>query len=333
MNPDDLITPDLFTPDLITLADDDLEVVVDVGRGADILSLRHRRTAVDVLFTTPWRERADAIRAGHTSPSSYDEVAVFLEQYRGGWNTLCPNAGPPRVVAGTPVGFHGEAATARWEVLARTDTELRLRLSLFSVPVSIERRMVLTGDGTLLIEDDVSNDGPDPLVIDHVSHPAFGGTFLGGRCTVETSARHYTADPGTDGSFVAAGSLHTWPWARGAEGADDVDLREVPPPGTARMAFGWLSDFDDPWASITNHDLGLVVRLAWDRTHQPYAWFWQELNATPGFPWHRRARAFAIEPSSTITSGPDRESVLSLAAGQSVCIPLTVTLLETKDLP
>ncbi|KRA37676.1 MULTISPECIES: DUF4432 family protein [unclassified Nocardioides] len=320
---------DLITLDLITLADDDLEVVVDVGRGADILSLTHRRTAVDVLFSTPWRERADAIRAGRARPSSYDEVAVFLEQYRGGWNTLCPNAGPPRAVAGTPVGFHGEAATARWDVVARTDTELRLRLSLFSVPVSIERRMVLTGDGTLLIEDDVTNDGPDPLVIDHVSHPAFGGAFLDGRCTVETNARHYTADPETAGSFVEPGTEHAWPWATGD--GHRVDLREVPPPGTERMAFGWLSGFGDPWAAITNHDLGLTVRIAWDATHQPYAWFWQELNATQGFPWHRQARAFAIEPSSTITSGPDRASVLSLDPGQTVDIPLTMTLFETKD--
>lgn len=314
--------------DLITLADDELEVLVDVGRGADILSLTHRRSAVDVLFSTPWRERADEIREGRTTPSSYDGVAVHLEQYRGGWNTLCPNAGPPRVIHGAPVGFHGEAVTARWEVVARDPAELRLRVSLFSVPVTIERRIALVGGGTLVIEDDVSNDAPDPLVIDYVSHPAFGGTFLEGRCTVETNARRYTADPGTDGSFVGPGTTHGWPWA------GDVDLREVPPPGTSRMAFGWLSDFEEPatpLASITNHDLGLTVRIAWDGTHQPYAWFWQELNATPGFPWHRRARAFAVEPSSTTTSGPDRASVLALGPGQSARIPLTLTLLETKE--
>lgn len=321
----------MTSEDLITLADDELEVVVDVGRGADILSLTHRRSGVDVLFSTPWREHADAIRSGRASLTAYDEVAVHLEQYRGGWNTLCPNAGPPRLVHGAPVGFHGEAVTARWDVVAQGEIELMLRLSLFSVPVTIQRRLVLTGDGTLLIEDDLTNDGPDELEIDYVSHPAFGGPFLEGRCTVDTNARHYTADPGTDGSVVAAGTRHAWPWALGDDGTDKVDLRDVPPPGASRMAFGWLSDFDDPWATVTNHDLGLSVRLAWESTHQPYAWFWQELNATPGFPWHRRARAFAIEPSSTITSGPDRRSALRLEPGRSVLIPLTLTLHDTKD--
>ena len=28
-----------------------------------------------------------------------------MEQYRGGWQTLCPNAGAPRTVHGAPVGF------------------------------------------------------------------------------------------------------------------------------------------------------------------------------------------------------------------------------------
>lgn len=95
------------------------------------------------------------------------------------------------------------------------------------------------------------------------------------------------------------------------------------------MAFGWLSGFDEPWAAITNHDLGLTVRMAWDGTHQPYAWFWQELNWMPGFPWYRRARAFAIEPSTTVTSGSSRRSVLVVQPRDSVRIPLSLTVGRT----
>lgn len=315
--------------DLVTLSDDGLAIVVDVGRGADVLSLRHQSSGVDVLFSTPWRPHADEIRLGLATPTTYDPVAGFVERYRGGWNTLCPNGGTPRLVHGAPIGFHGEAAVARWEVRGHGPADLRLRARLFSVPVCIERRITLTGGGSMSIEDEVSNESEVELEIDYVSHPAFGGTFLEGDCTVETNARCYTADPGTDGSFVGPGTEHAWPWAVDKEG-NEVDLREVPPPGTSRMAFGWLSGFDDPWASITNHDLGLTLRLSWDATHQPYAWFWQEFNWTPGFPWHRRARAFAIEPSSTTTSGPDRRSELVLQPRQTVRIPLTLTIHQTK---
>lgn len=301
-------------PDLVTLANDDLEVVVDPGRGSDILTLRHVGTGVDVMFSTPWRERADQIRSGAAATTTYGDVAPFLEQYRGGSNTLCPNAGPPRVVHGAPIGFHGEAAAARWEVISNDATQLQLRVALYTVPVVIERHISLVGS-ELRVEDQVTNDSDVELEIDYVAHPAYGGAFLEDACTVDTNARSFTADPGTADGLKSL-----------------VDLREVPAPGTPQMAFGWLSDFDgDPWAAITNQDLGLTIKVSWDSTHQPYAWFWQELNWTEGFPWHRRARALAIEPSSTITSGPDRKSVLTLAPRQSVRIPLTLNINTLED--
>jgi hypothetical protein len=300
-----------LSDDLVSLRDGTVEVVVDVGRGADILTLRHRRTGTDVLFSTPWRAHADAIRSG-TDPTTYDPVAGFLERYRGGWNTLCPNAGPPRLVHGAPVGFHGEAAVARWTVVHRATDSVRLRCALFSVPLVIERRLALGPSGSVTIEDELVNTSAVDLEIDYVSHPAFGGRLLEGGCTIETNAREFVADPET-------------------EQASPDDLLDVPADGP-RMAFGWLTDFDgDPWASITNHGLGLRVRLSWDPTHLPYAWFWQELGWTAGHPWHRRARAVAIEPSSTQTGGPGRRSVLTCGAGQPVHISLSIALNETKD--
>ena len=303
--------------DLLHLQDETLAVAVDVGRGADVLSLEHRPSGIDVLFSTPWRARADEIREGMAAPTTYDPVAGWLEQYRGGWQLLCPNAGPPRAVAGAPVGFHGEAASARWTVLAATERTARLRTELFSVPVAIERVMALSA-GTLSLRDVVMNLSDVELELDYVSHPAFGGAFLDGNVVLDTGARRYTADPGTTGSFVGPGSEQKWPYA------DAVDLRELPAPGQRRMAFGWLSDFQDHWASITNTDLGLTVRLTWDGAHLPFAWFWQELNWTEGFPWHRRARVIAIEPSSTPTSGPERASVLRLAPLGSVAIEQSI---------
>jgi hypothetical protein len=66
--------------------------------------------------------------------------------------------------------------------------------------------------------------------------------------------------------------------------------------------------------------------MQWDGQHLPYAWLWQEFNATSEFPWYRRARAMAIEPASTQTSGPTRRSALTLIGGASVDLPLSVSL-------
>lgn len=305
---------------LVTLTDAVVEIVVDPEHGADVLALRHVASGIDVLFSTPWRDHADQVVAGIAAPTSSDPVGAYLERYRGGWNTLCPNAGAPRSVHGAPQRFHGEAVNARWEVLARTGQSLRLRLELFSVPVVIERDIDVD-NGSVAILDRVCNLSDVPLEIDYVSHPAFGGAFLDGVVSVDTNARAYTADPETDGASIPAGMTVSW---------TDAGLAALP--ADPQLAFGWLSEFDGrPWAAITNHDLGLSVRIAWDSSHLPFAWFWQELSWSDGFPWYRRARAFAIEPSSTVTSGPGRAKTLALAPHEALTLPITIAITKAEE--
>ena len=308
----------------ITLTSEVVEVGLDLGPGADIVSLTHRGTGLDVLFRTPWHEHAQAVRDGRAARTSYDPVGGPLETYRGGWQLLCPVGGAPRAIRGAPSTFHGEAMAATWTLVSSTVASASLWLELYAVPLRIERRLTLDG-ATVSVADTLSNLSDVELNVDYVSHPAFAGAFLDGHVVVDTGARTYTADPSTEGSFVASGSVHEWPMA------GETDLRDVPAPGTRHMAFGLLSDFDGHWASITNLDLGLGVRLDWDGTHLPFAWFWQELNWSEGYPWFRRARVIAIEPASTQTSGPDRASVLTLAPLGTACLTHSITLTDSKE--
>lgn len=307
-------TLDLFTSEL--------SVAIDPQRGADILSLTDRRTGVDVLFRTPWRERADAIRDGQR-PSSFDAWAGWLEQYRGGWQTLSPSAGDPRHVHGAPIAFHGEASVVPWRVDDTTGRAARLHVELFSVPVRIDRVVMLTGP-TISIVDTLTNLSTTLLEFDYSHHPAFGGAFLDGTCRIETGARRFTSDQQTT-SIQNPGSEHEWPYAVATSG-NRIDLREIPAAGASRELFGWLHDFTTHWASITNVDLGLTARIDWDGEQLPYAWLWQELNASDQFPWYGRARAIAIEPASMQTSGPGRQSALRLGPKARVEIPISVTL-------
>lgn len=306
----------------IVLRSTEVEVVVDPAGGADVVSLVHRGTGTDLLFRTPWADHAQAVRDGRAAPTSYDPVAGPLERYRGGWQLLCPVAGEPRPIHGAPTTFHGEAMAATWTVVGSGVADACLVVDLYTVPLRIERSLALVGP-TLTVIDTLTNLSDVPLGIDYISHPAFGGAFLDGRVRIDTGARTYTADPATAGSFVEPGSAHAWPMA------GDTDLRDLPPPGQRRMAFGWLSDFDEHWASITNLDLGLGVRLEWDAA-LPFAWFWQELNHTEDFPWHRRARALAIEPASTITGGTARQSVLVLGPCATRTIIHRTTITEER---
>lgn len=309
--------------DRFTLSTADLDVVVDAGRGADVLTVRDRGSGVNVLFSSPWRSRADAIRRG-VPPTSPEPTAAWLEAYRGGWQLLCPNAGPPRSVHCAPVGFHGEASVARWAVRNHGDDRASLALELFSLPLTIERVVAVHGPA-VTVTDRLTNVSSVPLRPDYVQHPAFGGTFLDGRVTVTTNAATFTADPDRD-TELAPGATSAWPHAAALTGPP-VDLSILPPAPSRREAFGWLSGFPDvASAQIANLDLGIRVDLTWNATQLPFAWFWLELEATDAFPWYRRARALAIEPASCRTGGQDRTSVLELEAGASIELSTTLAL-------
>lgn len=306
---------------MLTLRTAAIELTLDPAHGADICSIVSLPSGSELLFATPWRERAQAAIAGGGPAWSTDSAAGFLETYRGGWQTLCPVAGPARAVHGAPVGFHGEAARVAWDVLEASDAAARLRLHLTSVPVRIDRELALT-DATLLLRDTLTNLSDQALTFDYSQHPAFGGALLNGACTISTGARRFVADPGTRGE-LEAGASWLWPVATTVAGGR-LDLSHVPPPGVGRMVFGWLEDFAEPAYELANPAKGLAVQVSWDGAVQPYAWLWAELNGSPDYPWYRQARTVAIEPATCQTSGPGRESTLTLAAGGTTTIPLTL---------
>src|SRR5699024_1909951 len=69
---------------------------------------------------------------------------------------------------------------------------------------------------------------------------------------------------------------------------------------TPRDTLGYLKDFESGWYGITNTALGFGVGLVWDAAMFPYAWYWQEMNASGGYPWYKAAYVMAIEPASSI---------------------------------
>jgi hypothetical protein len=307
---------------VIDLRTDVLALTLDPAYGADILSMRTLPHGHELLWSSPWRERAEAIIGG-SSGWAHEPVSANLERYRGGWQTLCPNAGAPRTLHGAPVGFHGEVARSAWTLTDLSSASARLRLDLMSVPVRIDRAVKLSGS-TVEVVDDLTNLSDQELELDYCQHPAFGGDLLDGVCDITTGAQRFVFDPETSG-VVPAGQASAWPLVPTRTG-DTLDLTRLPGPGERQMVFGWLEDFDEHWYAIDNPARGLSVRVEWDGSVLPYAWFWQELNHSNDYPWFRRARVQAIEPASTQTSGPDRRSVLQLTAGASVRVPISVTV-------
>ncbi|MCE9656915.1 MAG: DUF4432 family protein [Burkholderiales bacterium] len=174
--------------------------------------------------------------------------------------------------------------------------------------------------GTLHIEDRVSNVGASTVTADYAHHPALGGDLLDGRVTVRTGARVFVNDWNAGVVGIPAGQSLRWP------PSNEMDLTDVDEHD--RRAFGWLEDFDSPWAEVRNATTGLGVRLEWDGRTMPYAWYWRELGSSKGWPWFGRGRVLAIEPSSTQASGADRRSTLTIPAGECVAMSVRMTALH-----
>lgn len=315
---------------LAILTNDYLRALIDPRRGADIVDLTYLPVGTELLFRTPWRRHADDVREGRSPVTCTGSQASWLEQYRGGWQLLCPNAGTERVRYGATHGFHGEASTTSWTVVDHSPTRMTLATRLFSMPIEIVRTVSLDR-ASIAIADVVSNVSPVELEVDYVQHPAFGKALVQGDCRIETGARTFVVDADSPTMFSPAGSRHEWPYVTDQKGTSH-DLRRIPNRPTEAPVLGWLTDFDSYWAQLTNRASGLAVRLEWDGRYLPYMWLWQELEATREWPWFRRARVVALEPASTPTSGAPRRSALALEPRTSVEIVVTLHVRAHKDL-
>ncbi len=309
----------------ISLKSGDLELVLDPDFGGDILSIKTLPNNQELLLRTPWADRAEDVIAGSQTPFSLDPVAHWMEHYRGGWQLITPNAGDPRKIHGAAVGFHGEAAISQWTIVESRPESVRVSLDLISIPVRIER-VISLANNEISITDQITNLSGVDLEFDYSSHPAFGGALLDGEVSIETSATKFTLDEESESAHGASGSTHQWPLIK-SENGKTLDVSKLPTHGSNLWVFGWLSEFDGPkWYRISNKEKNLSFEMRWESEYLDFAWFWLEFNSSQGFPWFGRVRTFAIEPSSTQTSGKNRKSILNLTPHQSTEIKQKVTV-------
>ncbi|WP_314146465.1 DUF4432 family protein [uncultured Leifsonia sp.] len=275
----------------------ELAAVVDPARGSEIVSLSYR--GAELLFRTPWRTRAQRALDGGAG-ASIGPVGDWLARYRGGWQTLVPTVGDPADYVG-PAAYHGEASALQWEVGAADAAGAHLTASLFTVPLRIDRDIVLDGRG-LSIRDRIVNESDVEVAFDYGHHPAFGSELLAGRLEVDAPGAAFTPDHDT---------TEQRPWPHGlAKDGSAFSLAQVAP-SDRRGVYGWL---EVPEARLRMRAEGpeVEVVLEWDSTTMPSLWVWQELGWDESFPWFGRARVAAFEPVSRPTRIGDRRGALRL---------------------
>jgi Domain of unknown function (DUF4432) len=276
-----------------TLSNEHLEVTVLPDKGADIYSLVHRASGVDVLFKAPWGVRAPGpwLRASTS-------MERWIEAYAGGWQLLLPNGGDECTERDVTWGFHGEAALVPWTVLERVDSSATLETSLFTAPLHILRHFSLDGP-VLRVREVVTNSSENDIEVMWSHHPAFGAPLLEAGALLRAGCQAVLVDDQAPGTLFGAGTRHPWPMVTTAEG-EAIDLGRVPGPRERRAVLAYLLDFTSGYYAITNPRLNMGVGLRWPLDVFDKAWLWQEVHSTMGWPWFGRAYVVAVEPASSI---------------------------------
>ena len=281
----------------LKIENDLLAAIVLLDKGADIYALEYKPKGVDVLWKSPWGIKEPA----RGFDSAFDSATAWLEAYAGGWQALFPNGGDANVYKGAALGFHGEASMTAWdcEIVSQSERELEVNLQarLSRSPYTIARAMRLeAGSPILHLRESITNHAGEAMDCMWSHHPAYGSPFLSEHCVIDVGASRFVADDRYTGfaNPLSLDQRYEWPLA----GA--VDMSKVPGPDEARDILAYFQDFESGWYAITNTEMGLGIGLAWDESVFPYAWFWQELNASPGFPFYKCSYVMAIEPASSI---------------------------------
>jgi hypothetical protein len=286
----------------VVLSNPFLAVTILPAKGADIYSLVHKATGIDVLWKSPQGLRA--LGEGRLSP---DSVTAWLEMYEGGWQEILPNGGDPCVYKGVELSFHGETTLLPWhtEVIQSHGETASVEFSvrLFRSPFMVRRRMSVNAHTpAIYFHEEVINWGAEPMDFMWGHHPAYGAPFLSAATRLHTNARDVLVDETYDPphSPYVPGSRSAWPLTPAKTG-EQLDLRRLPGPQDRRDALLYLTDFDadEAWYALTNEPLSVGVGINFSPAIFRCLWLWQEVHANAGFAWYGKAYTVAVEPWSS----------------------------------
>ena len=332
-------TVDPSVPALI-LENELISVTVLPGKGADISALVSKPDDIDVLWKSPW-----GLRPPGGVHSATNSATAWLEAYEGGWQEIFPNGGTANMYRGVELNFHGEASLTSWNyeiTSAHGDVaEVRLSTRLRRSPFLIERTMrIETGRPVLRFRERITNQGRETLEAMWGHHPAYGAPFLSGACRIDTNARTIHADDEIGGPLNQLTKGATFSWPQGERDGVTTDLSIVAgPDDPPHETMAYLTNFtgEHGWYGITNTETKLGVGLVWPIAVFPYAWFWQEMHASPGFPWYGEVYVMAIEPFSSMPGHGLSKVIektgtqLTLASGQSVEVEFAAVLYHAAN--
>ncbi len=267
---------------MIVLQTPDLLVRIDPGHGGEVLDLVDVTSGRQLLGRPPFA----------SAPPRDDDLEedVWTASYRGGWQTVLPNAGNACTLAGERHGFHGRASSAVWSVLDVTADATTLHWAGHGLDV--EKRLAIEA-GALAVRYRITAERDTPLVA--VEHLVVGTELLEPTVAIDLpGGSAYELDE-RDGPISPPPGAGAWPEVRLLDGslerADRFDIAEP------RGRFLVVADMPAAWAAVRNPVHGQGLALAWDPDWFRHCWVWHENRVSEG-PWRRAGEMLGIEPAT-----------------------------------
>jgi hypothetical protein len=290
-----------------------LRVTLLVDKGSDIVEFRYKPLDLDFLFFA-----ANGIRNPNRNPVSAPTGGPFLDYFSGGWNEILPNGGPPVTYKGAELGQHGELSLIPWEYAILEDSPDRVAARLWvrplRTPFFLEKNLSLEpGRAVLTIEEQLINEGGEPLQLMWGHHIAFGRPFLEEGAVIDTPARRFLvheAMPGYEPRRFQPGVTADWPDVPTPDGSI-ADASQVPAYGAAQaQEMAYLAELREGWYAITNPARKIGFGLHFDPALFRYIWYWQQLgDVAKGHPWWGRTHTAALEPWTSYPTNGLNEAV------------------------
>jgi hypothetical protein len=267
---------------VIVLRSDSLMVRLDPAHGAEILDLVELERGRQLLGRPPFATAGPR-------PGDLPED-VWTESYRGGWQTVMPNAGNSCQVQGEHHGFHGRASNDPWELISSDGHSAVLSWSGHGLRV---RKRVSVSAAVLVDYEIRATRAEAPLVA--LEHVSVGAELLDPSVALDVpAARVYELDEQT-GPVSPPEDCATWPEATMQDGSRErVDGWQIARPRGRLVA---LNDLAAGWAVVRNPERDQGLALTWDVNFFPHCWMWQENRATAGI-WRSLTEILAVEPST-----------------------------------
>ncbi len=273
-----------------------LRVGVLLDKGGDIFDFTYKPRDLDFMWQSPI-----PMQKPFVATSALPEGA-FHDYYYGGWQEVLPSAGwASEPYLGTFQGLHGELPLLPVEAaIVEDDTEkvsVRLRVSLYRSPLTLERRLSLKrGVAALFIDEILSNQSENDFAIMWGHHPAFGVPFLDESCVVHTPASKVEVLAFHPNGLWKPGGDYDFPQVPNQRTGSLQDISRVLPKSTKSVDVVFFKELSEGWYGLTNQNQGVGFGMAWDKDLFKYLWMWQVYGGHHDYPWYGRTYNCALEP-------------------------------------